>query len=78
MDDVAEKVIDIIVRFLSPDEPEVVTFGSHLRNDLGADSLDAVEIVMALEEEFRIEISDEEAEEWETVGQIIEFVRSRQ
>jgi len=70
---VAEKVKGIIVEQLGVD-PEEVTMEASFVNDLGADSLDTVELVMALEEEFNIEIPDEEAEKLDTVGKAIEYI----
>jgi len=70
---VAEKVKEIIVEQLGVD-PEEVTLEASFVNDLGADSLDTVELVMALEEEFNIEIPDEEAEKLDTVGKAIEYI----
>lgn len=58
-------------------KPEEVTPKSHLVNDLGLDSLDSVELVMALEEEFDIEIEDEIAEKLVTVQQVVEHVQSK-
>jgi len=70
---VAEKVREIIVEQLGVD-PEEVTMEASFVNDLGADSLDTVELVMALEEEFNIEIPDEEAEKLDTVGKAIDYI----
>ena len=70
---VAEKVKEIIVEQLGVD-PEEVTIEASFVNDLGADSFDTVELVMALEEEFNIEIPDEEAEKLDTVGKAIEYI----
>jgi acyl carrier protein len=56
---------------------EEITLQSHLVNDLGLDSLDSVELVMALEEEFDIEIDDEVAEKLVTVQQVVEHVQSK-
>lgn len=68
-----EKIKAIIVEQLGVDESEV-TPEAHFIDDLGADSLDTVELVMALEEEFGIEISDEDAEKIQTVGDVIKFI----
>lgn len=57
-------------------EPEEVTLESSFIVDLGADSLDIVELLMALEEEFDIEIPDEEAEKLSTVGDVVEYIKS--
>ena len=73
MDNVAEKVTALIVEQLGVDAAEVKPT-AHFVNDLGADSLDTVELVMALEEEFNVEIPDEVAEKITTVGQAIDFV----
>ena len=70
---VADKVKSIIVEQLGVDEEEVTPDASFV-DDLGADSLDTVELVMALEEEFETEIPDEEAEKITTVKQAIEFI----
>ena len=75
MASVDEKVKEIIVEQLGVDPAQVTPEASFV-NDLGADSLDTVELVMALEEEFNLEIPDEEAEKITTVGQAIEYIRS--
>ena len=73
---VEEKVNSIIADQLSVDEAEVKPEASFI-NDLGADSLDTVELIMALEEEFGIEISDEEAEKIQTVQAAIDYIKAR-
>ena len=70
---IEEKVKHIIVEQLGVDEAEVKP-EAHFVDDLGADSLDVVELVMALEEEFSLEISDEDAEKLTTVKQVIEYI----
>lgn len=70
---VEEKMIDIIVEQLSVDREKVVS-GASFVDDLGADSLDLVELIMAMEEEFDVEIPDEEAEKIVTVQNAIDFV----
>ena len=70
---VEEKVRGIIVEQLGVDAEEVVPTASFV-DDLGADSLDTVELVMALEEEFHLEISDEDAEKIATVGDAIKYI----
>ncbi|MFA5138966.1 MAG: acyl carrier protein [Elusimicrobiota bacterium] len=72
---VEERVKKIIVEQLGVDAAEV-TPQAHFVNDLGADSLDTVELVMALEEEFDTEIPDEQAEKIQTVGQAIEYIKA--
>jgi acyl carrier protein len=73
MASVEEKVKHIIVEQLGVDEDEVKS-EAHFVDDLGADSLDVVELVMALEEEFGLEISDEDAEKLSTVKQAIDYI----
>ncbi len=73
MASVEQKVKDIIVEQLGVD-PEQVTPEASFVDDLGADSLDTVELVMALEEEFNLEIPDEEAEKIATVGDAITYI----
>jgi acyl carrier protein len=75
MASVEEKVKHIIVEQLGVDEEEVKAEASFV-DDLGADSLDVVELVMALEEEFGLEISDEDAEKLTTVKQAVDFISS--
>ena len=70
---VEQRVKEIIVEQLGVD-PEQVTNEASFVDDLGADSLDTVELVMALEEEFGLEIPDEEAEKITTVGEAIEYI----
>jgi len=72
---IEERVKEIIVQQLGVDASQV-TPQAHFVNDLGADSLDTVELVMALEEEFDTEIPDEQAEKIQTVGQAIEYINS--
>ena len=73
MSDVAERVKKIVVEHLGV-EPEKVTEGANFIDDLGADSLDTVELVMAFEEEFNVEIPDDAAETIQTVGDAIKFL----
>ena len=75
MSDVAVKVKKIIVEHLDVDEAKVTDEASFI-DDLGADSLDTVELVMAFEEEFGSEISDSEAEKILTVGDAIRFIEN--
>ena len=74
--EVEAKVKKIIVEQLGVDESEVTPDASFVE-DLGADSLDTVELVMALEEEFGIEIPDEEAEKLVTVGDAIKYIEEK-
>ena len=75
MASVAEKVKQIIVEQLGVDEAEVTPTASFV-DDLGADSLDTVELVMALEEGFEIEIPDEDAEKIQTVQQATDYTQA--
>jgi acyl carrier protein len=75
MSSVAEKVKSIIAEQLSVDEEEVTNDASFV-DDLGADSLDVVELVMAFEEEFGIEIPDDDAEKITKVKDAIEYIES--
>ena len=70
---IAERVIQIIVDKLGV-EPSETTPGAGFTTDLGADSLDAVELIMEFEKEFNIAIPDDQAEKIATVGQAIEYI----
>ena len=76
MTTVLERVSKVIVDRLGVDENEVKLEAS-FREDLGADSLDVVELVMELEDEFDMEISDEDAEKIATVGDAIKYIESK-
>lgn len=73
---VEEKVKDIIVEQLGV-TPEQVTAQASFIEDLGADSLDTVELVMAFEEEFGVEVPDEDAEKLQTVGDVIKYIEGK-
>lgn len=75
VDDIEERVKKIVVEQLGVKQEEVSNEASFI-SDLGADSLDNVELVMALEEEFNCEIPDEEAEKITTVQQAIDYIRA--
>ena len=70
-----DRVTDLIVEQLGVSKEEAVLQASFI-DDLGADSLDIVELVMSLEEEFDIEIPDEEAERIQTIGQAVDYLRT--
>ncbi|HEX2953056.1 MAG TPA: acyl carrier protein [Bacillota bacterium] len=72
--DIFAKVKEIVVEQLGVDEEEVNEQASFV-DDLGADSLDIVELVMALEEEFDLEIPDEDAEKIQTVGDAVNYIK---
>ena len=74
-ENIAERVKKIVVEHLGVDEAKVSESASFI-DDLGADSLDTVELVMAFEEEFGIEIPDDAAEKIQTVGDAVSFIKS--
>ena len=74
--DICERVKKIIVDLLGVD-PEQVTLEAKFREDLEADSLDLVELIMAMEEEFEGEISDEDAQKITTVAEAVNYVKER-
>jgi len=76
-DNIAAKVKEIIINELGVD-PEKVTNEASFVDDLGADSLDTVELVMAFEEEFTIDIPDEDAEQMRTVGEAIAYIEKHE
>lgn len=76
MNDTEERVRAIIIDLLGVDEDQIVP-EARFREDLEADSLDLVELIMAFEEEFEGEISDEEAQKITTVGEAINYIDSR-
>ena len=73
-EEIFEKVKNIIVDLLQVSE-DAVTMEAHFIDDLGADSLDIVELVMALEEEFDLEIPDTDAEKVVTVGDVVDYIK---
>ncbi|MBM7618957.1 acyl carrier protein [Sutcliffiella halmapala] len=75
MAEVLERVTKIIVDRLGVDESEV-NLDSKFKDDLGADSLDVVELVMELEDEFELEISDDEAENITTVADVVNYIKA--
>ncbi len=73
---VFDKIKSIIVEQLDADEAEV-TMEANIQDDLGADSLDVVDLVMSIEENFDIEIPDEDVENIKTVGDIVKYIESK-
>ncbi|WP_178412576.1 acyl carrier protein [Peptostreptococcaceae bacterium] len=73
-----ERIKEIIAEQLGLDDLEDITMDSSLIDDLEADSLDAVEIIMALEDEYDIEIPDEEAENFKSIGDICRYIEDNQ
>ena len=76
-DDITEKMKEIIAEQLSVDA-ESVTEACSFKEDLGADSLDVVDLVMALEDEFDVEIPEDQVENIKTVGDIVKFIEDKQ
>jgi len=74
---VLQKVKEIVADQLGIDDVESITAATSLIKDLEADSLDAVEIIMAIEDEFSVEIPDEEAEGFKNIGDIAEYVTAK-
>lgn len=79
MSDVFDRVKTIVIKHLVhlEETPEKITTGASFIDDLGADSLDQVELVMAFEEEFSIEIPDDAAEHIQTVGDAVKFIQEK-
>ena len=71
-----EKIKGIIAEQLNVDK-DIIQIETHLMKDLEADSLDAVEIIMAIEDEFDIEIPDEDAEQFQTVSDLVNYVETK-
>ena len=75
MSDIFDRVKQIVIDRLGVDEAEITPEAS-FKDDLGADSLDVVELVMELEDEFDMEISDEDAEKITSVGEVVKYIQS--
>lgn len=71
---VFDKVKEIIQDQLNPEDPSAITPDANVQDDLGADSLDIVDLVMSLEEEYDVEIPDEAVAELKTVGDIVKYI----
>ena len=76
-ENIQERITNIVVELLGVDASDV-TVDAHFRDDLEADSLDLVELIMAFEEEFGGEISDEDAQKINTVGDAIQYINNQQ
>ncbi len=74
---VFEKIRNIIAEQLEIDDLEEITLKTSIMGDLDADSLDAVEVMMGIEDEFDIEIPDEDAEKFKNIGDIVNYVQSK-
>ena len=78
MEAIFERVKDVIGEQLGIDDLESITMETTFIDDLGADSLDIVELIMALEEEFDLEIPEAEAEKISSVGDVVEYINENQ
>lgn len=76
--DIFEKVKDLIADQLDVQDKDSITEASSITDDLGADSLDVVDLVMALEDEFSVEIPEDEVENIKTVGDIVKYIEDKQ
>ena len=76
--DIFEKVKDLIADQLDVADKDNITEASSITDDLGADSLDVVDLVMALEDEFSVEIPEDEVENIKTVGDIVKYIEDKQ
>ena len=76
--DIFEKVRDLIADQLDIADKDTITEGSSITDDLGADSLDVVDLVMAIEDEFSVEIPEDEVENIKTVGDIVKYIEDKQ
>jgi acyl carrier protein len=76
VDNVFEKVREVIMEQLGIEDESSITTATTFIDDLGADSLDVVELIMALEEEFGIEVPEVEAEKIVSVGDVVEYIKS--
>ena len=76
MEGVFEKIRDVISEQLGVEDVEIITMDTTFIDDLGADSLDIVELIMALEEEFDVEIPEADAEKISTVGDVVEYIKA--
>ena len=76
--DIFEKVKDLIADKLDVDDKDSITESSSITDDLGADSLDVVDLVMALEDEFNVEIPEDQVENIKTVGDIVKYIEENQ
>ncbi|KAL6648151.1 hypothetical protein ACP70R_012375 [Stipagrostis hirtigluma subsp. patula] len=74
--EVTDRIIKVVKNFQKIEDPSKVTPDAHFKNDLGLDSLDTVEVVMALEEEFGFEIPDNEADKIDSIKVAVDFIAS--
>lgn len=76
-DEVTGRILDLLKNFDKVQDPTKLSANSHFTNDLGLDSLDTVEVVMAIEEEFSIEIPDKEADAIHSVNQAVDYIMAQ-
>ena len=77
MDNILDRVKDVIMEQLGIEDESSITTATTFIDDLGADSLDVVELIMALEEEFDMEIPDEAVENIKTIGDIVKYIEEK-
>ncbi|RVD85010.1 uncharacterized protein DFL_003344 [Arthrobotrys flagrans] len=75
--DIEGRIVELLKGFDKIADPSKISATSHFSNDLGLDSLDTVEVVMAIEEEFSVEIPDKEADAIQSVGQAVDYIASQ-
>lgn len=75
---VFEKIQNILAEQFDIDDISTLTESTNIGDDLGADSLDVVEVLMSIEDEFKVEIPDEEIENIKTIGELVAFIESHQ
>jgi acyl carrier protein len=78
MDDLEKRVVDLIAEVLVDANKDSIQLNSNIVNDLGAESLDIYDMIALLEDEFQLEISDEEVEKIQTVQNVVDFIREHQ
>ena len=77
-DEIFAKLKSIIAEQLDIDDPNTITLESSFRKDLGADSLDTYELIYAIENELNVQVEDEQATQFNTVGDVVEFIAKEQ
>ncbi len=75
---VFEKIKEILAEQFDVDDRETLTMSTNVADDLGADSLDVVEVLMSIEDEFKVEIPDEEIENIKTIGDLVTYIENNQ
>jgi acyl carrier protein len=78
MDEIEKKVVDLVAEVLVDVNKDQITLGSKIAEDLGAESLDVYDMIALLEDEFGLEITDEDVEKIQTVQDVVSFIRAKQ